>query len=93
MGAFLNPSLSDEGPEVIARVQQCHDAAMRLFRAASASFKEAQDDFKALARYFGEEDIDPESLFGSLLSFVRSIEVALSKTKRQDKGKSRRQDG
>lgn len=55
--------------------------SMRLFSSASRDLVDAQRDFQDLCEYFGEEALDPEGLFGLVLTFLRGIYAATTAAK------------
>lgn len=61
----------------------------KLFNEATKNLEDSQRDFKELCEYFGEELLDPEGLFGLVITFLRSIQAASSIAQAKAKRKAR----
>ncbi len=66
-------------------------STQKLVGAAAKDLKDSQTDFQGLCEYFGEEALDPESLFGLIISFLRGIQTAAGIAQAKAKRKARLQ--
>lgn len=66
-----------EGQDKKSQISACLARAEAIFTKASKQLHDAQRDFAELCTYLGEEaSVDPERLFGQIISFVRGIQAA-----------------
>lgn len=72
-------SKPEENVASSTNISNALETSEKLYSRALKVLKEAQNDYKELCEYFGEQELatmDPEALFGQVMLFVRAVQAA-----------------